>query len=123
MQVGVVFPQTEIGADPSYLKDYAQTAEDLGFSHILAYDHVIGANPASRPNWQAPYSHLDMFHEPLVLFGYLAGVTKRIEFVHRHRHPAAASNRLGRQASRRIRCLERRPLALRRRHRLEPGGI
>ena len=40
MQIGVVFPQTEIGADPSYLKDYAQTAEDLGFSHILAYDHV-----------------------------------------------------------------------------------
>jgi len=79
MQIGVVFPQTEIGADPSYLKDYAQTAEDLGFSHILAYDHVLGANPASRPNWQAPYSHLDMFHEPLVLFGYLAGVTKTIE--------------------------------------------
>jgi probable F420-dependent oxidoreductase len=80
MQVGVVFPQTEIGADPHYLKDYAQAAEELGFSHILAYDHVVGANPASRPNWKAPYSHLDMFHEPLVLFGYLAGVTKRIEF-------------------------------------------
>jgi len=80
MRVGVVFPQTEIGADPYYIKDYGQTAEELGFSHILAYDHVIGANPASRPNWRAPYSHLDMFHEPMVLFAFLAGVTKTIEF-------------------------------------------
>src|SRR5512147_2360629 len=80
MRAGVVFPQTEIGADPYYVKDYGQAAEELGFSHILAYDHVIGANPASRPDWRAPYSLLDMFHEPLVLFSYLAGVTKRIEF-------------------------------------------
>lgn len=79
MRVGVVFPQTEIGADPAYLKDFAQAAEELGFAHILAYDHIVGANPASRPGWKAPYSHLDMFHEPLVLFAYLAGVTKKIE--------------------------------------------
>src|SRR5262245_9532116 len=81
MRVGVVFPQTEIGADPYYVKDYAQAAEELGFNHILAYDHVIGANPASRPGWTPPYSHLDSFHEPFVLFGYLAGVTKKIEMV------------------------------------------
>ena len=80
MRIGVVFPQTEIGADPHYIKDYGQTAEALGFSHILAYDHVVGANPASRGDWRAPYSHLDMFHEPLVLFSYLAGVTQRLEF-------------------------------------------
>ena len=80
MRVGVVFPQTEIGADPYYVKDYAQAAEELGYAHILAYDHVLGANPASRPNWKPPYSHSDMFHEPLVLFAYLAGVTKTIEF-------------------------------------------
>ena len=80
MKVGVVFPQTEIGADASAVKDYAQASEELGFSHILAYDHVLGANPASRADWRFPYSHLDMFHEPLVLFGYLAGLTKRIEF-------------------------------------------
>lgn len=81
MHIGVVFPQTEIGSDPALLKDYAQTAEDLGFSHVLAYDHVIGANPASRPGWRAPYTHLDAFHEPLVLFGYLAGLTRRLELV------------------------------------------
>jgi hypothetical protein len=70
MRIGVVFPQTEIGHDPAAIKDYAQTAEELGFLHVLAYDHVIGANPASRPGWRPPYTHLDSFHEPLVLFGH-----------------------------------------------------
>ena len=79
MRLGVVFPQTEIGSDRVVIKDYAQAAEELGYSHILAYDHVIGANLASRPGWQPPYSHLDTFHEPLALYGYLAGLTKTIE--------------------------------------------
>jgi probable F420-dependent oxidoreductase len=81
MRLGVVFPQTEIGSDPGAIKDYAQTAEELGFRHILAYDHVIGANPASRPGWRPPYTYLDPFHEPLVLVGYLADLTKRLELV------------------------------------------
>lgn len=81
MKIGVVFPQTEIGGDPGVIREYVQTAEQLGFKHVLAYDHVIGANPASRPGWRPPYTHLDPFQEPLVLFGYLAGLTKTIEFV------------------------------------------
>ena len=81
MHIGVVFPQTEIGADRALLKQYAQAAEEVGYSHLLAYDHVLGANPASRPGWRAPYTHLDEFHEPLVLFGYLAGLTQRLELV------------------------------------------
>jgi probable F420-dependent oxidoreductase len=80
MKVGVVFPQTEIGAQPAGVKGYVQAAEELGFSHILAYDHVIGANTASRPGWKPPYTHLDNFHEPFVLFAYLAGLTKKVEF-------------------------------------------
>jgi probable F420-dependent oxidoreductase len=81
MRFGVVFPQTEIGADPLVIRDYAQAAEELGYQHILAYDHVIGANIGSRPGWQPPYTHRSMFHEPFVLFGYLAGLTKKIELV------------------------------------------
>src|SRR5918992_2832003 len=81
MKVGVVFPQTEIGSDAPAIRDYAQAAEELGFRHVLAYDHVIGANPTSRPGWKPAYSHLDKFHEPFVLFGYLAGVTTKIELV------------------------------------------
>ena len=80
MRVGVVFPQTEIGADPVSIRDYAQAAESLGYDHLLAYDHVLGANPDSRPSWTG-YRHTDMFHEPFVLFAYLAGITQRIEFV------------------------------------------
>ncbi len=78
MRIGAVFPQTEIGTDPGVIRDYAQAVEEMGYDHILAYDHVLGANLASRPDWNMPYSHDSVFHEPLALFAYLAGVTKHI---------------------------------------------
>jgi probable F420-dependent oxidoreductase len=81
MQIGAVFPQLDIGADPIGMRDYAQAAEALGYSHILAFDHVIGVNPASRPGWKGPYDHTSMFHEPFVLFAYLAGVTEKLGFI------------------------------------------
>ena len=78
MKIGVVFPQTEIGNDPAAIRDYAQTAEGLGFSHVLAYDHVLGANPQRTGGWSGPYTYLTPFHEVFVLFGYLAAVTQRL---------------------------------------------
>ena len=81
MRLGVVFPQTEIGCDPAVIREFAQAAEGLGYDHILTYDHVIGADPASRPGWRPPYTYKDSFHEPFVLFGYFAGLTKAIELV------------------------------------------
>ncbi len=81
MKFGVVFPQTEIGADPDTIVRFATTAEELGFDHLIAYDHVIGANAASRPDWQGPYTSESMFHEPFVLFSYLAGLTQTLELV------------------------------------------
>ena len=81
MRIGVVFPQTEIGSDPIVLRDYAQAAEELGYSHLLAYDHVLGADPDRPGGWTRAYNNATTFHEPLVLFGYLAGLTTRIEFV------------------------------------------
>lgn len=75
MNFGVVYPQTELGQDPSAIRDYAQTAEGLGFSHILAYEHVLGANPQRPGGWSGPYTHQHAFMEPFVLFSYLAGVT------------------------------------------------
>ena len=80
MQIGAVFPQTEFGSDPAAIRDYAQTAEGLGFSHILAYDHVVGANPDRPGGWRGPYTYLTPFHEPFVLFAYMAGVTQTIGF-------------------------------------------
>ncbi len=73
MQIGVTFPQTEIGADPAAIRDYAQAVEGLGYSHIVAFDHVLGADPSHRPGWRG-YTKNDMFHEPFVLFGYLAAL-------------------------------------------------
>jgi probable F420-dependent oxidoreductase len=80
VQVGVTFPQAEIGADPKAIRDYAQAAEDLGYEHLLAYDHVLGADPSNRAGWRG-YTHRTMFHEPLTLFCYLAAITKRLELV------------------------------------------
>lgn len=80
MQIGVVFPQTEIGADVGPIKAYVQAAEDLGFRHLLAYDHVVGADPEVHAPWQGPYDIDTTFHEPFVLFGYLAART-RMELV------------------------------------------
>ena len=80
MKLGVVFPQTEIGADPAACRDFAQAAEELGFDHLLAFDHVLGADPEAH-TLTGPYTHESMFHEPMVLFGWLAALTKRIELV------------------------------------------
>ena len=73
VQLGAVFPQTEIGADPGGVRAYAEAVRDLGFDHLIAYDHVLGADPAAHPGWSGPYTAASMFHEPLVLFGFLAG--------------------------------------------------
>ena len=81
MKLGVVFPQTEIGTDPTAIRDYAQAAEALGYNHIIAYDHVLGANTASRPGWIPPYTYKDSFYEPFVLFSYIAGFTRAIGLV------------------------------------------
>jgi probable F420-dependent oxidoreductase len=75
MRVGVVFPQTEIGADPGAVRAYAGRVQELGFTHLLAYDHVLGADPAVHAPWRGPYDVHTTFHEPMVLFGYLAGFT------------------------------------------------
>ena len=75
MRIGVVFPQTELGGDVGAVRAYAQRAEELGFTHMLAYDHVVGADPAVHQGWDGPYDVHTTFHEPMVLYGYLAAMT------------------------------------------------
>ena len=79
MRFGAVFPQLEIGNDPTVIRDYAQAAEELGYHHLLVYDHVLGANSQTHQNLTGPYRHTDAFHEPFVLFGYLAAQTRTLE--------------------------------------------
>ena len=81
MKLGVVFPQTEIGADPDGVAHFARAAEECGYDHLIAYDHVLGANTANRPDWSGPYTSESLFHEPFVLFGYLGGITEKLELV------------------------------------------
>jgi probable F420-dependent oxidoreductase len=81
MRVGVTFPQTELGGDPGAVRAYGERVEELGFSHILVYDHVVGADPAVHEGWNGPYDVHTTFHEPFVMFGYLAGVTRSLELV------------------------------------------
>jgi len=80
MEIGLVYPQTEFGDDPAAIRDYAQMAEGLGFSHVLAFDHVLGANPDRPGGWKGPYTYQTPFHEPFVLFSYMAGVTNTLGF-------------------------------------------
>jgi probable F420-dependent oxidoreductase len=81
MRIGVVFPQTEIGQDPAVIRDYAQAVESMGFTHLLAFDSVVGANPDRPGGWDSPYTYQHAFHEPFVLFGFCAAVTRHIELV------------------------------------------
>ena len=79
MKAGVVYPQIELGGDTGAVKAFAQAAEDLGYDHIVIYDHVLGAVHADRePKLTGPYKENDPFHEPLVTYAYLAGVTKNL---------------------------------------------
>src|SRR3954462_2956134 len=75
MHVGVVLPQTELGGDVGAVRAYAEGAAELGFAHLLAYDHVVGADPAVHAGWRGPYDVDTTFHEPFGLFGFLAAVT------------------------------------------------
>jgi probable F420-dependent oxidoreductase len=75
MRIGVVFPQTELGGDVGAVRAYGERVEALGYTHLLAYDHVVGADPAVHEGWRGPYDVDTTFHEPFVLFGFLAGIT------------------------------------------------
>ena len=70
----MVFPQTEIGSRAEDVRAYATGVERLGFQHLLAYDHVLGADPSVHEGWSGPYDIHTTFHEPLVLFGYLSAI-------------------------------------------------
>jgi probable F420-dependent oxidoreductase len=80
MRIGAVFPQNEIGDDPEVIRAWAQAVEELGYRHVLAYDHVLGAGVGGRPGWRG-YTSDDAFHEVMVLFGFLAAVTSTLELV------------------------------------------
>lgn len=80
MKFGVVYPQTEYACEPQAIRDYAQTVEGLGYHYVLAYDHILGANPERPGGWSGPYTFRHSFMEPLVLYSFMAAVTRQLEF-------------------------------------------
>ena len=74
MNIGVIFPQTELGGDAGAVRAYGEGIRDLGFHHIGIYDHVVGADTTVHANWNGPYDLKSTFHEPFVVFGFLAAV-------------------------------------------------
>jgi probable F420-dependent oxidoreductase len=82
MKLGVALPviDAEIGGDPAAIRDFAQAAEAIGYQDLSAPDHVLGVNRASRPDWGDRNTSADLFQDPFVLFGFLAGCTRSIAF-------------------------------------------
>jgi probable F420-dependent oxidoreductase len=81
MQIGAVFPHNEIGTDPGAIKAYAQGVEDLGISHLLIYDHVLGADPDREGGFRGAYDKDVAFHEPFTTFAFIAAVTQKLEMI------------------------------------------
>jgi probable F420-dependent oxidoreductase len=80
VKIGAVFPQLEIGTDPRVVREWTTTVEAVGYKHVVAYDHVLGADPSHRPGWTG-YTDKSLFHEVFVLFGYMAAITTEVELV------------------------------------------
>jgi probable F420-dependent oxidoreductase len=76
VQIGVIYPQTELPTDAGTVRAYATAVEELGYRHVEIYDHVLGADPAVHAGWRGPYDVDTTFHEPLVFYGFLAAITK-----------------------------------------------
>ncbi len=78
MQLGIVFPTTEIGNDPAAIREWTQAAEDMGYEYVLFSDHIVGGNPVTYPKARGNTAATP-YHEPFVTMGYLAAVTSRIK--------------------------------------------
>ena len=123
MQLGGSLPVSDIGTGPAVLRDYAQAAEGLGFAHLLAPDHVLGANPAADHEGRRVGTTATAYHDPFVLFGFLAGCTQEDRLCLRRPDPGAAPGGAGRQAGGLARRAVRRPVPARHRGRLERGRV
>jgi probable F420-dependent oxidoreductase len=80
MQLGATIPIADIGTGPSQIRDYAQTVEGIGFDYLQAPDHVLGANPATIAGKGRIGTNENPYHDPFVLFGFLASCTSRLGF-------------------------------------------
>jgi probable F420-dependent oxidoreductase len=81
MRLGVTFPQSDLALDAGATREFAQAVEEMGFDHLLFYEHVVGAGRTTRPDWSYIHDEHDRFHEVFVVLGYIAALTESIELV------------------------------------------
>ena len=105
MRLGVMMPLTDIGGEPGVVREFAQAAEEIGYTNLGLPDHVLGVNVASRPDWGDRNTSADLFHDPFVCFGFLAGGWRR----NRRRIGQVRRQRQDRLCIHRGRCLPRVP--------------
>ena len=123
MKIGAIFPHERSSRMSVLSGPMPQAVEAMGFNHIMCYDHVIGANRASRPDWKGIYDLDSKFHEPIALLSFIAGVTSKHWPRDRRHDSAAAPDGAGRQAGCHAGPAVERTFPPRRRHRLERGRI
>ena len=68
MKIGISLPVRELQHDLAAIKAFAQTADELGFSHLRVPEQIL------RPD-------SGYLHEPLTLLAYVAALTRSIQLV------------------------------------------
>jgi probable F420-dependent oxidoreductase len=76
LQVGAIFPQGKLDPDRANLDAFARGVEAAGYRHLGMFDHVLGADRSSRPEWNGVYDSDDAFHEPLITLTHIAALTR-----------------------------------------------
>jgi probable F420-dependent oxidoreductase len=78
MKYGAGFPLQAMD-DPVAIRDFAQALDDSAFDLVTASGHLLSAPPGRFADRPQP-TYVGPFFDPFVLFGYLAGFTKRLRF-------------------------------------------
>ena len=81
MPLGAAFPPIDTGADPGAVRAYIQAVEELGYDHLVVFDHVMHPNLETRPTRKRVYGPASVFREVFVLLGYAAAITTRLELM------------------------------------------
>jgi probable F420-dependent oxidoreductase len=82
MQIGAIFPQTEIGPDAGSIREYVQAVEEMQFDYLFIADHVLGADPDHHQHVQdSYYTHHSVIHESLTTLAFISAITTKIRLV------------------------------------------
>lgn len=81
MKYGVFFSHPDLGNDPGFVREWATAIDEAGFDRVLAAEHVVGGHPDRAEGHQPIHTNAVPYHEPFVLFGFLAAMTRHVELM------------------------------------------